>query len=318
MIIALESVVLGVILLIGAWDSISAEFLGKPKGKDEFPKLKEIWSCGSGDTKVIKVPVRGMITLSGDKPRFGGDAGSADSALLAIRRATHDAKVKAIILDIDSGGGGITASDIIYHALLNFKAADPGRKVVAVFGDVAASGAYYIAMASDHVIARPTSITGSIGVLIQAFDIRGLGEKVGIKNVTIKSGENKDILNPFVELTAEQRAMLQGIVDELHTRFITLVAENRNKPVETIRALADGRIFSASTARDLALVDQIGYWEDVLAKTAGLLGVDTIKVFRYQQDVGLLSLLGGHAMWDPASALYNTLSQSRILYRWPF
>jgi len=112
--------------------------------------------------------------------------------------------------------------------------------------------------------------------------------------------------------------MLQGIVDELHTRFITLVAENRNQSVETIRALADGRIFSASTARDLALVDQIGYWEDVLAKTAGLLGVDTVKVFRYQQDVGFLSLLGGHAMWDPAAALYNTLSQSRILYRWPF
>ncbi|MFC1462434.1 signal peptide peptidase SppA [Verrucomicrobiota bacterium] len=312
-IIVVESLLLALIFLGGMLDS-----LGREKGKDEFPEMDEIWSYGAGETKVVRIPLRGMIALGGDKPLFGSDAGSADSALKAIRRATHDEEVKAIIMDIDSGGGGITASDILYKALMEFKAAKAGRKIVSIFGDVAASGGYYVAMASDHVVARPTSITGSIGVLIQSFDLRGLGEKVGVKNITIKSGRNKDILNPLVELTEEQRTLLQDIVNELHTHFISIVAESRSQPIETIGELADGRIFTASRALNLKLVDQIGYWEDVMKETSQLLGVKEIKVFRYQQDVGFMSLLEGRTAWDPTSGLYSKLSRTRLLYLWQF
>ena len=318
-VIAVESILLALIILGGLCDSMDEDFFGgRKKGKDEFPELKEIWSWGSGETKVVRIPLRGMIALGGDKPLFGSDAGSADSALRAIRRATHDEKVKAIIMDIDSGGGGITASDIIYQALTEFKAAKAGRRIVSVFGDVGASGAYYVAMASDHVVARPTTITGSIGVLMPSLDMRGLGEKIGVKDISIKSGKNKDLLNPLIERTPEQEVMLQEIVDELHSHFVGIVARNREQPTETIKELADGRIFTASAALKLDLVDQIGRWDDVVGKTAELLGVEKVKIYRYQQEASFLSLLEGRTTWDPASSLYNRLARSRLLYLWQF
>ena len=150
------------------------------------------------------------------------NASSASAALRAIKRATHDPDVEGILLEVDSGGGGITASDILYESLQEFRDADTDRVVVAIFGDVAASGAYYISLAADHIIAHPTTITGSIGVLMQSINARQLGEKIGVHDVTIKSGKNKDILNPLQDLTEEQRALLQGIVDDLScgTRFL--------------------------------------------------------------------------------------------------
>ncbi|MCK5850095.1 MAG: signal peptide peptidase SppA [Kiritimatiellae bacterium] len=297
-------------------DSDSENAFGTSMGKDECPKMKETWSYGTGNTKVIRIPLRGMIVLGGNKQLFQSNTGSADSVLKAIHRATHDPDVRAIIMDIDSGGGGITASDILYKALLNFKAKEKDRKVISIFGDVSASGAYYIAMASDYIMAHPTSITGSIGVLIQTLDMRGLGEKIGIKSRTIKSGKNKDILNPFEELTEEQRAILQGIVDELQNRFVSVVAKGRNQTEETVRKIADGRILSASQALDLELIDQIGYWNDSMTITASLLAVDNIKVYSYEEEFSLSALFNGDIKWSPVSSLYHQLSQTRLLYLW--
>ena len=285
-------------------------------GVDESPELTEVWSCGAGDVKVVRIALHGMIVLGQEEGFLSSTVGSADQALRAIHRATHDSEVKALILEVDSGGGGITASDVIYKALLDFKKAQRGRKIVAVFGDVAASGAYYVSLASDCIVAHPTTITGSIGVLIQTLNLKGLGEKVGIKDVTIKSGANKDILNPFGEMTAEQRQLLQGLVDELHSRFVSLVAQGRKLPEDQVRAFADGRIFSASKAMDLGLVDQIGYWEDAMAKTSDLLGARSIKVYRYEQGFSLSAFLKSVETWDPVSNLLLSRPQTRLLYLW--
>jgi len=287
------------------------------QGADEFPTFNEVWSCGSGETKVVVIPLKGIIIMDGEAGLFG-EAGSANLALRAIRRATHDPDVKAIILDVDSGGGGITASDVLYEALERFRDAREGRKIVAVFDDVAASGAYYVAVAADCIIAHPTTITGSIGVLIQTFNLKELGQKIGIKDVTIKSGANKDMLNPLNDLTDEQRQMLQGLVDELHTRFVKLVAENRDLPENEVRRFADGRIFSAATAVDLGLVDDIGYWNDAVDKTAELLGVDSVKVYRYEEVFSFSSLLRSASRWNPATAFFPKTSRSRLMYQWPF
>ena len=288
-------------------------------GADEFPQMNEIWSEGAGTVKVVRIPLRGLIMFGTEGSLFAPDSGSADMAFRSIRRARQDAAVKAIILDIDSGGGGITASDVLYKELLDFKESQTGRCVVAVFNDVAASGAYYVALAADRILAHPTAITGSIGVLMQSVNVKELAQKVGVRDVTIKSGENKDILNPFNDLSPEQRQILQGIVDELHSRFVKLVAGNRNLPETKVRELADGRIFTAGTALELGLVDEVGYWKDAVARTTEMLGVDQVRVFRYEEELSLSSLLRGAGGANPMSSLsglLNSLSRTRLFYLW--
>jgi len=257
-------------------------------GADERPNLVEVWSSGSGEVKVARILVRGLILL--DTPGLFSEGGTASAALRAIKRATVDPDVRGIILDVDSGGGGITASDILYQALLDFKRKGQGRVVVAQFGDVAASGAYYIALAADRIVAHPTTLTGSIGVIMQSYNIRDLAAKLGITDVTIKSGANKDLLNPFGELTNEQRTMLQGVVDALHDRFVSLTAERRNLDESVVRAIADGRVFLATEALKQGLIDQVGYAENVDVLAASLLETNTIRVIRYEEPRGLMDL----------------------------
>jgi len=283
-------------------------------GTDEFPRFREVWSSGRGETKAVMIPLSGMIFLDENDGMWSA-VGTAEMALKSIRRATADNRVMALVLDIDSGGGGITASDIILQALLDFKKAQPGRKVVSVFGDVAASGAYYVALGSDRIVARPTSLTGSIGVLMQSFNIKELGEKIGVKDITIKSGKNKDIMNPFTDLADDQREMLQGIVDSLHERFVGLVAEHRNLPVEQVRELADGRVFLAQEALDLGLIDEIGHWQDGVSAAASLLDVADLKVFRYQKEFAISDIFSARAMLNP-TALLRQLPSTRFLYAW--
>lgn len=306
-------VIIGVMSVGKAMKNIAA---GEALGEDEYPALEETWSSGSGKTKVVLIPLRGLITLEQEAGFFRSDAASASMVLSSIRRATHDPEVKAVILDIDSGGGSITASDVIYNALLEFKAAQQGRKVVAIFGDIAASGAYYVALPADKIIAHPTTITGSIGVLIQVLNIKGLGEKVGVKDVTIKSGRNKDLLNPFEDISEEQRAMLQEVIDEMHDRFVSLVSASRRMSKEEVADLADGRIFTASMAKDLGLVDQIGYWRDAVSAAAQLLKVDKVKVYRYEREFSLSTLLKGAQMTPPRSQLQFDSTDIRFLYLW--
>lgn len=319
--VIVQSIAIGVLIIaVLGISMISRSFsLGSSRsdfGADERPEMTEVWSCGSGETKVIRIPLVGVITLSKGGGLFSSESGSALQALRSIKRATHDPDVEAIIMEIDSPGGGITASDIIHKALLDFKKAKEGRKVVSLFGDVAASGGYYVAVASDLIISRPTAITGSIGVIMQSFNIKELGAKLGIKDVTIKSGDNKDILNPFKDLTIEQREILQSIVDEMYDHFVTIVAQGRNMPREDVIAAADGQIFTADKAISLGLVDQIGYWDDAVAKTAELLAEDSIRVYRYEEEFSLLSFLKARQRILPDASLLQEAARMRLMYLW--
>ena len=185
---------LSLLVIAGGFILLASLFIGKHTsittpvarhGADEFPDLSEVWAYGKGKTKVISIPLRGFIHLDPGNDMFGPVTTATQMALLGIRRATRDDDVKAIIMEIDSGGGGITASDIVYKALMDFRDAQPGRKIVVVFGDVSASGAYYISLAADQIMARPTSITGSIGVLMQSLNMRLLGEKIGVTSFSL-------------------------------------------------------------------------------------------------------------------------------------
>ncbi|HMO50387.1 MAG TPA: signal peptide peptidase SppA [Kiritimatiellia bacterium] len=248
---------------------------------DEFPAFEEEWSFGAGEVKAVRMELSGLITRESEAGWFEPPRDKIEDLRLAIRAASHDDAVKAIILELDTPGGGITASDEIYAELLRFKAGDPDRRVVIFMRDLAASGGYYIAMAGDWLIAQPTTVLGSIGVIMQTLNWKGLSERIGVTDTTIKSGDNKDLLNPFRESDPAQLAMLQEMIDRMHERFRGLVSAGRGIDPEQLRQLADGRIFTADQALDLKLIDQVGYWSDVVTKTAELVGADQVKIVRY-------------------------------------
>ena len=285
-------------------------------GIDENPFMEEIWSSGSGKTKAVVIPVRGFIGFDSNDGLFSSGSSSTAILLNSISRATTDDDVDAIILDVDSGGGGITASDIIYRALTQFKSSRSDRVIVVLMRDVAASGAYYVSLPADQIIAHPTTITGSIGVLMQTMNLKGLEEKIGIKGVTIKSGKNKDLLNPFEEVSDDHRAILQGIVDELQDRFVELVAENRDLTTDYVEVLADGKIYTANRAKELGLIDSIGYWDDAVDSVKSLLGVDELKIYRYQREFSISSLFRGSSSVGELSGLLPERSRSGFFYLW--
>lgn len=303
-------------ICVGIAAGVDAFKTGRQYGSDEYPELHETWSAGHGDAKVVRIPIRGMISLDGDSAWRKSDS---LSALRAIRRATQDEEVEGIILDIDSGGGGITASDILYNAVKAFKKEKKGRVVVTLMGDVAASGAYYIALASDYIIAHPTTVTGSIGVIMQSYNIKELAQKIGVQDVTIKSGANKDLLNPFRDVDPAQKELMQSIISQMYDRFLKLVVENRKLAKEKVAPLADGRVLTAQDALANKLIDAIGYAEDAMKKIASMLDVDEVSVYRYSEPSSLRDLFGESPIGF-SSGIRRLLGEAsdapRLLYRW--
>jgi protease-4 len=200
--------------------------------------------------------------------------------------AADDATVKAVVLRINSPGGGVTASDIMYRDLMDFRQRT-GKPVVACMMDVAASGGYYVAMASDLVYAHPTTVTGSIGVIMSLYNAEGLCTRLGIESDPIKSGKNKDLGNPARKLSDEERAILQGMVNQFYDQFVAVVSAGRNLPDEKVRAVADGRVYSAREAKELGLIDEVGYLEEAIAAARSLAKVQDAKVVCYDRgDLG--------------------------------
>ena len=227
---------------------------------------------------VLRLALNGVIT--GAAPRWGGE--DCDAAVLeAIERAIDDDTIDAILLAIDSPGGGVGASDALYHALERFKAADPGRKVVVQAGDLLASGAYYVAMQADWIAVRPTTVVGSIGVIMPGFNASALAQRLGVADASIASGPSKDLGNPLKPVNAAHVSILQTVVDDLYDRFVGIVADGRGLPESDVRALADGRILSAEDALAHRLVDAIGYEDGLDAKLAELLGCPEDRLVRY-------------------------------------
>jgi protease-4 len=191
--------------------------------------------------------------------------------------------VKAVVLRINSPGGTVTASDIIYHELKMFKAS---RKVpiVASIMDVGTSGGYYIAAAADSVLAHPSSVTGSIGVIMLTVNARGLLEKVGVEATAVTSGPRKDMGSPFRAMTTEERAIFQGLIDSFYQRFLNIVQEGRpHLQMDQIKTLADGRIYTGDQAKEAGLVDDIGYLEDAIELAKKKAKITEARVVTYRR-----------------------------------
>ena len=246
-------------------------------------------SSGSGDAVAI-IRANGLI-LSGTSSPFDTGIASADWIVNNVERAAADDSVKAIVLAVDSPGGGVVASDLIYHGL-----SQVDKPIVVSMGDVAASGGYYISMAADWVIANPNTLTGSIGVISEFPNAEELLDKIGVELVVIKSGANKDIGSFARDMTLEERQIWQGIIDETYNGFVQIVADGRNLPEDQVRELADGRIYTGRQALDLKLVDALGYEEDAIAKAAELGGIQgQPRIIEYRRRPAIEDFLTGFA-----------------------
>lgn len=226
---------------------------------------REILVERGGGEKILILDVDGMIS-SGDisDSIFDPQDSTVNSVAERLEKAREDKMVKAVVLRIDSPGGGVTASDVVYNEIANFKE-ETGIPIYVSMLDTAASGGYYIAMAGDKVYAHPTTITGSIGVLAIFLQAEELGRKIGLSAEVIKSGENKNIGSPFKDMTPEQRRILQELIDSMHSRFLNVVQKGRpDISPERIQELADGRVYSAERALETGLIDGILYMDEVI------------------------------------------------------
>lgn len=241
--------------------------------------------------KVAVIYLTGTITAAQESSPFAGISGTSQT-MLDLERAEKDRSLKAVVLRIDSPGGSAAASHELYEQVLRLKRS--GKKVVASFGDTAASGGYYVAAAADKIVALPSTITGSIGVISTVPNLQELYGKIGYREYVFKSGAHKDMLSPSRPLTPEEQQIMQGIIEETYNQFVDVVAKGRNLPVERVRRLADGRIYTGSQAKELGLVDELGGKREAIALAAELAGIKgEPQVVEYRRAGGLLSLLGG-------------------------
>lgn len=245
--------------------------------------LEEMTVSGTGDSKILLIDISGILVDAPVESPFSlrQSIGLVDRVKEELVKAEGDPQIRAVILRIDSPGGTVTTSDILYHEIMEYKKKTKVA-VVAAMMDIAASGGYYVASAADCIVAHPTTITGSIGVIALRLNLEGLMGKVGVETETFKSGEKKDIGSPFRKLTDEERAIFQGIIDDFYGKFVTVVREGR-KGQEISKDLLDGRILTASQALEGHLVDQIGYLDDAVAAARKMAGLDSPRVVVYRR-----------------------------------
>jgi protease-4 len=245
-----------------------------------------------GDAVAI-VRVEGNI-VPGEAPPpspFGGGTGGvaySQQVIGHLKKANNDDDVKAVILYVDSPGGSVFASDEIH---LQIKEMD--KPIITSMGSLAASGGYFVSAPTNEIWASPHTLTCSIGVISQFFNLEEFAEEYGVTAITIKSGKFKDTGNPFREFSEEDRALWQALIDEAYAEFVLIVAEGRDMTEEKVRELADGRICSGRQAQEVGLVDSLGYLPDVIDRAAELGGIEgEPRLIEYGRDVGFLEALG--------------------------
>jgi protease-4 len=238
---------------------------------DETEPLKEYTLEGSKADRILLIPVNGVIS---DVPQRGfmtTTPSIVQQVVSQLRKAEKDKRIKAVVLKINSPGGTITASDLLYHEISSYKE-KTGAKIIVAMMDLATSGAYYMSLPADMIIAHPTTVTGSIGVIFLQPKVSGLMNKIGLGVDVQKYGKNKDMGSPFRDSSEEERKLLQKGVDDFGARFISLVVSHRKPQQATLEEIATARFFLAQDALRLGLVDKIGYLSDAINESKKLSG----------------------------------------------
>jgi len=276
--------------------------------------------------KIAIIDVDGLIVNQAERTFFGQGENPVSLFVEKLDRAQSDPSVKAIVLRINSPGGGVTASDIMYNRLVQFRQYKR-VPIIAVIQDVGASGGYYVACGSDTILAHPTAVTGSIGVIVQLVSFADLMEKLGIDAQAVTSGRFKSMGSPLKPLEKEDVAIVQGMVNDYYERFVGVVQAGRPKLApEAVRALADGRVYTGQQAKANGLVDDLGYMMDAVAEARKRSGASRVKVVMYHRPLGYRpNAYAATAMPTPATQINMInvsmpalleLSQPQFLYLW--
>ena len=278
--------------------------------------LSNLTGLGAGKKDAVAIiPIFGAIYQTDSSKVW--ERGSQQVAR-RIKAAAAKKEIKAILLDINSPGGSVGAVQEIYSAIMRAKS-ETKKPFVARFGDVSASGGYYVASACDKIIAEPGTITGSIGVIFSASSFAGLMNKVGMRNEVIKSGKFKDIGSPMRDMTPEERKLLQTLIDDSYEQFVAAVSEGRKMPVEAVKTLADGRIYTGRQALDNKLVDKLGDLQDALdmAGEMGHIGKNP-RVFRETDPIDqFFSIIDSKLSFFSGASVEKIINASpRLEYRW--
>jgi protease-4 len=307
-------VVLYALALVAAGIAIGKADIARKNRKDM--DISELSSIGKKKKPAVGVvEIYGAISQGASSRSWERGSGQIAKRIQAL---SEDKDVKAILLDINSPGGSVGSVQEIYSEIKRAKAATK-KPFVARFGEVSASGGYYVASACDLIVAQPGTITGSIGVIFSVSNFDGLMKKVGVKNEAIKSGKFKDIGSPTREMTADERKLLQGLIDDSYEQFVAAVAEGRRMPVEKVKPLADGRIYSGRQARELGLVDRMGDLQDALDAAGELAGIGhNPRVVRESAPFDqLMSLVDSKLQpFGPASMAQKIEAAPSLEYRW--
>lgn len=231
--------------------------------------------------KVLLLEVHGKISDESKGGLLSKGPSLLDSVLMQLKKAREDKAIKALLLKIDSPGGGVTASDILYHELMAYKA-DTGAKIYVQMMDVAASGGYYIALAGDHIQAHPTTVTGSIGVISVSPDLSQAMDKLGVGVNVYKSGASKDMGSPFRAANPTDQVLFQKLIADMAARFYGLVEERRGLNEAQMRQIKSARIYSGAAAKEAGLVDSLGYLSDATQQACELAGEKRCEVIGYR------------------------------------
>ena len=283
--------------------------------------LEEKTLTGTGKNKILLIDVSGVITEENKKSLSGFSTEINPVARIKeeLEKASQDKRIKALLLRIDSPGGTVTACDIIHQEIMRFKKKN-NIYVAASFVNIAASGGYYIATAADSITAHPTTITGSIGVIVTKFNIKGLMDKVGVQEESIKSGDKKDILSPFRGSTPEERKIVQDIIDSLYQKFLAVIEEGRKDiSKDKLKRLADGRVFTARQALDARLIDGIGYLDDTIDMVKKQTGLEEARVITYYRPTAYKNNIYSQAniqLFNIGGGEFTGYLPVRFMYLW--
>ncbi len=272
--------------------------------------------------KIAVLDVNGLIVNSHRFKLFGDSENPVSLLLEQLDQARRDRRVKALILRINSPGGGVTASHLMHDEIIRFK--ESGKPIIAVMMDLAASGGYFIACACDEIVAQPTTVTGSIGVIMQLFDAAGTMKLIGLSSEAITSGPRKDSGSMLRELRPEEREWFQTMVDDMYERFIEVVVAGRpNLDEARIRELADGRVYTATQALESGLIDRIATLRETIERTKERIGAEKVRVVAYRRRFNHMPNYYARAHTPPQVNVFNIEIPSslfspapRFLYLW--